>query len=638
MTNLLRNFFYLLSFFAFTINAQTIPDSLAVRLQSVDVFASQYKLFSDLGRTIHVVDRKTIQQLPVQNIDELLESIPGVDIRNRGVGGTQSDISIRGGSFDQVLILLNGVNLTDPQTGHYNLNIPVVLSDVVRVEVLQGSSIYGSNAFSGAINIITESNNPTNVSAQLSAGSYSTYLQNITAGYTKNSFSTLASATHKSSQGYMQNTDYDILNVFSQTNLSTKSLGKFDLQLGYQTKAYGANSFYSFAYPNQFDYNKTLFGSINWNYSVNRLLLNAQTYYRQHYDRFELFRNMDAAPAWYTTHNYHLTDVSGAKFNSTLLTEIGKFSLGFDMRNEHISSNALGNILDQLLENKYDILHPFTKTDNRLLSTAALNYSKGFNSFYLSVGLSETYTEKYGLSTAGGLDLTYFINDNSHINFSANSAQRLPTFTDLYLQNSIQQADANLKPEKAKTFEITYNTKFKQFKVNISTFYRIGIDVIDWVKLPDSPKWQSKNLAEINAMGSDVLLQYDFKNSFINSIKLNYSYLNIDKKATNFDSKYALDYLKHKFVFTLQHRFFSKISTLWKIGYFDRAGNYADFASGSLLEYKPYTMLDTRIIWESKHVDLFMDINNILNASYADFGGLSQPGTNFTVGLRYKLK
>ena len=621
------------------VSAQSIPDSLAVPLQSIDVVASQYKFFSDLGRSILVIDRKTIQQLPVHNIDELLESIPGVDIRNRGVGGTQSDISIRGGSFDQVLVLLNGVNLTDPQTGHYNLNIPVELSDVVRIEILQGSSIYGTNAFSGAINIVTESNNPSNVSAQLSAGSFDSFLQNVSTTYNNmKNFRTLASVTHKSSNGYIPNTDYDIFNVFSQTNLSTRNLGKFDLQLGYQTKAYGANSFYSFAYPNQFDYNKTLFGSINWSYSINQLLLNAQTYYRQHYDRYELFRNMENVPTWYTTHNYHLSDVVGAKINSTLMTEIGKFTLGIDLRNEHISSNALGNVLTELAENKYDKSHPFTKNDNRFISSASLNYSKNFDSFYLSLGVSETYNAKYGFSTAGGIDMTYLLNEHSRLILSANSAQRLPTFTDLYLQNSIQKADLNLKPEQSKTFELAYNAKFKQITVNVSTYYRIGTNIIDWVKLPDSPKWQSKNLADINAAGADIDVQYNFANTFLTYMQLDYSYLNIDKKATDFDSKYALDYLKHKLEFTLQHKIYRNLSALWKVGYFDRAGNYSDFVSNTLMEYKPYTMLDTRILCASKHFDLYGDINNILNASYADFGGISQPGRNFTIGLKYKLK
>lgn len=633
-----RFFLFLLFFLTTNIAAQSISDSLAVRLQSIDVIASQYKLFSDLGRTIHVIDRKTIEQLPVQNIDELLESIPGVDIRNRGVGGTQSDISIRGGSFDQVLILLNGVNLTDPQTGHYNLNIPVELSDVVRVEVLQGSSIYGANAFSGAINIITENNNLSNISTQLSAGSFNSYLQNITANYNQNNFRTLASVTHKSSEGYITNTDYDILNVFSHTNLSSASLGKFDLQLGYQTKAYGANAFYSFDYPHQFDYNKALFGSFNWNYSKNNLIINAQSYYRQHYDRFELFRNMDKAPTWYTTHNYHLTDVIGGKLNSNIITDLGKFTLGIDIRNEHISSNALGIILPEVVQNTYDKSHPFTKSDNRLLSSGTLNYSKYFELLYFSIGLSETYSEKYGFSTTGGIDLTYLINDYSRFNFSANSAQRLPTFTDLYLQNSIQKADVNLKPEQSKSFELSYTSKFNQFKVNASAYYRIGTNVIDWVKLPDSPKWQSKNLADINALGSDINIQYNFRNSFIRTIKLDYSYLNIDKKATDFDSKYALDYLKHKFAVAIQHNIFGNISAMWKVGYFDRAGNYSDFATKTIMEYKPYTMLDTRILWASKHFDLFGDINNLLNVSYADFGGMNQPARNFTIGFKYKFK
>ena len=630
--------FSLILFFYSSISAQSIPDSLAVRLQSIDVVASHYKLFSELGRTIHVIDRKTIEQLPVQNIDELLESIPGVDIRNRGVGGTQSDISIRGGSFDQVLILLNGVNLTDPQTGHYNLNIPVELSDVVRVEVLQGSTVYGANAFSGAINIITDNNNPSNVSTQLSAGSFNSYLQNITANYNQTNLRTLASVTHKSSQGYIPNTDYDILNVFTQTNLSTKAVGKFDLQLGYQTKAYGANAFYSFDYPHQFDYNKALFGSLNWNYSKNNLTISAQSYYRQHYDRFELFRNMDQAPTWYTTHNYHLTDVIGGKLNSTILTYLGKFTLALDIRNEHILSNALGNTLPEVVENIYDKSHPFTKNDNRLLNSGTLNYSKYFKLFYFSIGLSETYSEKYGFSTTGGIDLTYLIHDNSRLNFSANSAQRLPTFTDLYLQNSIQKADVNLKPEQSKSFEIAYTSKFNQFNVYASVYYRRGTHVIDWVKLSDSPKWQSKNLADINALGSDLDLQYDFRNSFIKTIQFDYSYLNIDKKATNFDSKYALDYLKHKFAFTIHHHILRNISAMWKVGYFDRAGNYSDFATKTLMEYKLYTMLDTRILWASKHFDLFGDMNNILGVSYADFGGIGQPGRNFRIGLKYKLK
>ena len=192
-------------------------------------------------------------------------------------------------------------------------------------------------------------------------------------------------------------------------------------------------------------------------------------------------------------------------------------------------------------------------------------------------------------------------------------------------------------PEKAKTFELVYNLELKQFKINLSTYYRIGSNVIDWVKLPDSPKWQSKNLADINALGSDIDLQYDFRNSFIRLIKLDYSYLTINKKATTFDSKYALDYLKHKLILTLQHKIIGNLSALWKAGYYERSGNYSDFVSNSLIDYKPYTMLDMRILWSTEHFNLYIDANNLLSANYADFGGISQPGRNFRLGITYEL-
>lgn len=638
INQLLKKSLNLLVFVSIYIQSQTLSDSAIVRLPSVDIVANQYKLFSELGRPVRILDSKIIQQLPIRNIDELLELIPGIDIRNRGVGGTQSDISIRGGSFDQVLILLNGVNITDAQTGHYNLNIPVELTDIVRVEVLQGSSFYGTNAFSGAINIVTENHNPTNFSANLSAGSFKSYIQNITTNYTKSGFRTFVSATHKSSAGYISNTDYDIFNLFTQTNLTTQRFGKFDLQLAYQSKSYGANGFYSFTYPNQFDYNKTHFGSLNWNYSVNNLNFNAQTYYRQHYDRFELFRNMDAAPAWYTTHNYHLTDILGIKFHSTILSDLGKFTLGFDFRNEHIFSTALGVVLTKVVQNKFDSPNPFTKSDSRLISTGFLTYSKSLNKFYLTIGLSESYTPNYGFFSAVGLDLTYFINDISRLNLSVNTAHRLPTFTDLYLQNSIQQADANLRPENSFTYEFAYMAKLKNINFNISTFYRIGNNVIDWVKLPDSPKWQSKNMADINAMGVDFDFQYNFFNSPIKSLKVDYSFLNINKQATNFDSKYALDYLKNRLALTVQQSLFFNISVLWKISYFDRDGNYSDFVSNNLLEYLPYTMFDTRFLLTNKHIEYYADINNLLNVSYADFGGISQPSRIFLFGIKYRFK
>ena len=148
---------------------ETNFDSVSIRLSEVDVKAEQLKLYSEMGRILTVIDRKEIDALAVSSLDALLENIPGIDIRQRGTNGTQADISMRGGTFDQVLVLLNGVNITDPQTGHYNLDIPVELSDIVKVEILHGSSarLLGPTAFSGAINIVTDKAERSSLQANL---------------------------------------------------------------------------------------------------------------------------------------------------------------------------------------------------------------------------------------------------------------------------------------------------------------------------------------------------------------------------------------------------------------------------------------------------------------------------------------
>lgn len=620
--------------------SQKNADTLQVNLRAVDVNAAQSQLKGGSGRLLTVIDKVAIDKMPVQSIDDLLETISGVDIRQRGVGGTQSDVSIRGGSFDQVLILLNGVNITDPQTGHYNLDIPVELSDISRIELLQGSAarLYGPNAFSGAINIITNAKGENSASVQLTAGSYGTFTQNISGRLGSNKVATFLSFSNKSSDGYMSNSDYKIRNVFSQTTLTTDKVGKFDLQLAYQQKSYGANAYYSFAYPNQFDHTQTFLAALSWNYSTNAFSLAAQAYARKHYDRFELFRDsIRVKPAWYTAHNYHVTDVTGAKFALTHLGSFAKTTLGVDVRNEHIFSNALGVVLPLPKENRFSPANSFTKSDNRLLTTAFADISKNIQRFNVALGASTTYNNRYDWLWFGGGDVSYNVSDNLRLYASANTAVRLPTFTDLYLQNSIQKADPDLLPEKSTSFE--FGTKFDKsnLKLNGSAFYRIGRNVIDWVKFPASTKWESKNLADVNAFGTDVSADYFFKTGFVKKLSLAYSYLTLDKHAVTFDSKYALDYLRHKAVLTLNHTVVNKLSAQWKLSYNDRAGDFVDFSSSQKTSYQPFTMIDIRLMWTDRYYEVFADGNNLLDANYADYGGLAQPGINFNVGVRVKL-
>jgi len=593
-----------------------------------------------MGRILTIIDKTEISRSAVQSIDQLLDYVAGVDIRQRGTNTTQADISVRGGSFDQVLVLLNGVNITDPQTGHFNMDIPMNLSDVSRVEILQGSSarVLGPNAFSGAINIVTESNEKHALNAELTGGSFNTFGESVSGSLGNDKLHTFASVSHKNSAGYMTNTDFDLSSAFVQSVLKTRNAGKFDLQLAGQMKDFGENGFYSLKYPNQREANKEFFTALDWSLSKGNFSYNAQASWKRHYDRYELNHGAVAG------YKYHLTDVTGGKLSGSYKSLIGKTTVGLNVRNEHIFSNSLGLAMSSpdSVVNPFESNFYFKKSYNRTVYSGMIDHSVSVGKWYFSAGIATSYSEDFKSTTYGGFDIAYTITDDVKVYASANSASRLPTFTDLFFSNPAQQGNPALKPEQSKTIEFGTKINQKAWSLNADVFYRKGENVIDWVKLnSSSAKYEAMNLSSVNALGADFTFDYRFTNLFVKRAAFSYSYLNLDKAAVGFDSKYALDYLKHKVTLTVDHSIFKKLSASWGLGYFDRSGNYdantVIGAAAKLINYSPYTNLDCRLLWNDKHFDVFGDVNNILNIKYADYGGLTQPGINFNVGVRLKL-
>lgn len=635
----MKQVFILFSIFFLTLqsmHSQEKTDSVAVNLSELQVNANRNKLYSEMGRVLTTVDKAEIARTPVQSIDQLLDYVTGLDIRQRGTNGTQADISVHGGSFDQVLVLLNGVNITDPQTGHFNLDIPLNLSDVSRVEILEGSSarVLGPNAFSGAINIVTENKEKHALNAEVVAGSFNYFAQSVSGSLGSDRFHTFVSVSHKSSGGYIANTDFDLSSAYLQSVFNTKNAGKFDLQLAAQLKAFGASGFYSLAFPNQFENSKTFLTALNWTMDKGKFEYNAQAYWRQHHDRFEL--NFNKPAGW----NYHLTDVTGGKASAAYLSKLGKTTLGVDIHNEHIFSNVLGTRIDSMPA-PMETNGFFTHEANRLLTTGYVDQTFNLKRWYFSLGVASTYTSSFGLNTYGGFDMAYSLSENVRIFADVNSAVRLPTFTDLYYIGPQHTANPDLQPEHSQTLEVGTKILQPNWKLDVAGYYRMGQNVIDWVKLTPTANWISKNLTNVNALGSDITFEYYFHQSVLRKVGLNYSYLQLDKSASNYISKYALDYLKHKVVLSVDHSIWKNLSASWKVSYFDRSGNYdanTVHAAPSIIQnFTPYFMLDGRLLWSQKHFNLFADVNNILNTIYADYGGLTQPGTNINVGIRLKL-
>ncbi|MCP4727946.1 MAG: TonB-dependent receptor, partial [bacterium] len=145
-------------------------------MDTLKVTATRVDPKFSITRTVSKLTEQDIEWNAVQSVPDLLDRALGVSINSRGIPGVQADISLRGAGFEQVLILLNGMRINDPQTGHHNMNLPISLADVKNIEVLRGqsSALYGPDAFGGVVNIITKNSITKQFDLRLKAGSFGT--------------------------------------------------------------------------------------------------------------------------------------------------------------------------------------------------------------------------------------------------------------------------------------------------------------------------------------------------------------------------------------------------------------------------------------------------------------------------------
>lgn len=624
---------------ACSVNAQNYTDSMSVDLQTVDVVKNVSGLASESLRIVTTLSRADIAALPVRNINELLDYIPGIDVRSRGVNGVQADISMRGGTFDQVVILLNGINITDPQTGHQNLDLPVDVSMIDRIEVLQGTALntYGLSAFSGAVNIITGEEPENLIKAGLISGEHGLFSPYVTVARHLKKLSLYGSLNHNQSSGYINNTDYNYTNAFLQMRYADTSIGAINAQIGLQTKDFGANAFYSAKYPNQYEIDKVLLSSVQWQKQFGRLQADASGYMRLHYDEFHLFRKMENAPAWYTGHNHHVTEVGGATMKLSYLTSLGKTTVGAELRDDNIKSTVLGDSLD----NPVDV--PFVSADsvqfiygkNRLNVNYFAEQTFRFGAMTASIGASGNYNSLFGSSMCWGVNAGYALSEQNRIFANVNKALRLPTFTDMYYKSATQLANPDLQPEESMTFEVGNKGQYAQFSYRASTYYRIGSQIIDWAKKAEDAVWKSMNIDDVSAFGIEASARYTFQH-VLRHLDVSYAYCHLDKKSGELVSKYALDYLTHSLSCGLEHSIYKNLGGSWQVTAHNRCGSYFD-VDGNQQEYDPFVIVDGQIFWQNHSMKLYVEASNLFDKTYYDYGGIEQPGRWVKMGIQVRL-
>lgn len=575
----------------------------------IETIEIQGKLFSTpykgANQNITVITREEILNSPAKSIDEILQQVTGMDIRRRGANGVQSDIGFRGSSFEQVLLLLNGIRMNDSQTGHNSMNLPVDLDDVERIEVIKGPAArrFGQNAYAGVINIVTKINPGKRIKVNVEGGDYETYELGFNAQLGNEKFSNSLQANSSGSQGYMYNTDYEIRNIFYQSKLNIKD-GNIRLQAGFSEKKFGANGFYaSKAATEQYEEVQASVISLAHQQTLGKLKLNSNVYWRRGQDMYlfnrqkpEIYRNM------------HIGNNVGGEVNSSYEWGLGTTGIGVELRKEFLASNNLGERNRFVSQVFFE--HHFSLLDKKLNISPGIswaNYSNEGNFFY------------------PGLDIGYSFNQNNKVYGNVARVHRIPTFTDLYYTSKTEQGNPNLLPENAVYAEIGYQFQTKNILAKLSGFLRDTNNAIDWTKKkPEDPVWYAQNIGETTIKG----IEAEFSHRMNNWLKYTVGYTYLDNrlnKPADFSARYLLDNLKHQLIAKLETRFLKNFINEVVYRYNERLNN------GS------YNLVDDKLSFVKKDFSVYLLVNNITNTSYTETFGVEMPQRWFHIGLSYNF-
>ena len=620
------------------------------KLDEVVVTGSRAPLTqAEAAKIVSVITRDDIQRAAAESVNDLLKTVTGVDVRQRGGFGVQTDISIGGGTYDQVAILLNGVNISNPQTGHLSADFPVSLDDIVRIEIIEGaaSRVYGASAFNGAINIVTSAGEGSGGSATVEGGSYGSFGVAARGNVSGGGFANSLSAGYKQSDGGTDNSYFRKSQAFYQGSYN----GGLALswQLGMSTMRYGANTFYSAAYPNQYESNARLFAAVKADATT--VLAGGKTvhivptvYWNRSYDHFQLIRGMA------TGENFHRTDVYGLSVNAYTDWCLGRTAFGADVRQEGILSTNLGRPLE---ESEYVAVmghddKNYTKREQRTDVSYFIEHNFLLRDFTASLGVVANMNTAYNSSFRlyPGIDLSYRPAKAWKMTASWNMAFRMPTFTDLFYKSPTQEGNKDLKPEKTQSLRIGAQYRAKGVDARLSGFYDWGTDMIDWVMYSATDIYHSANF-KLNNRGYevnvDLLPREIWAHNAVSRLRLGYAYIDQARKddVAFYKSNYAMEYLRHKFVAGIDHRIVGDLTASWAFRWQQRMGSYIIYennkSTGVARPYAPFGLLDVKLLWTKPRYELSLAMNNLTSYRYYDLGNVLQPGFWLMAGAKIKL-
>jgi iron complex outermembrane recepter protein len=548
----------------------------------------------EIDRAVRVLPARQ-NRLLLTSLSDLLCLDPSVDFRGRAPNGVQADVSIRGGAFGETLVLLDGQRLNDAQSAHHNLDIPVPLDTVERIEVLRGSgsTMYGSDAAGGVINIVTAPPEGREIRLRTAVGNFGTNQQQGSLAGTLGQVSEQLAFSRDFSTGFMPDRDYRNLQLSSTTHGRT-ALGAGSLTLAYMDHPFGADQFYG--NYNSWEDTKTWFAGAQQAFGERTT---ASFAYRRHSDLFVLYRDR---PEVFTNHH---SDESwqAAIRRSEELSPAAHFFYGVEGLHESVVSTNLGD-----------------HARSRAAAYAALDL-RALRRFSLTISAREeayrSFSATLSPTVAGGAWLTRTVK----LRASASRAFRVPGYTDLYYHDPGNLGSPNLRPERAWTYESGVDwAPSSRVRAELTVFHRRERDGIDYYRGGPADIWRALNIQNLNFTGVEAGVRargFDFRYTGLRGTQ--------DTIAAGL-TKYTFNYPTHSGVASWSGMLAGGIVARTRIGVLDRQAR------------DPYALWDVSAARSRGRVRPFLQLSNLTSTRYEEIPGVMMPGRSILGGFELVIR
>lgn len=590
----------------------------AIQVGEVVVTATKIEeAIEETTSDVIVIRSEEIKKMNTQFVSDVLKGVSELNIVQNGGAGKQAAVVLRGGNTEHALVMIDGVKVKSTTTGTFDFS-GLNVDDIERIEIVKGpqSTIYGSEAMAGVINIITKQGKGTpKISASFETGSYGTYKPSATVSGGYKGLGYRLTATYFNTDGISvakkgtEKDGYKNASVSGKLNFSPTDKSEIEVSGKYyydrsDLDAFGSDDLNYVQHGNHYMLSGkgTLYLFDIWEQVLSISTVADSLKYR---DPDTAYNNADI--------------ITGMKTvdwqNNFYASEAYTFTFGAEYREEAGENKG---VFDETVNNKALYLN---------------NKAKLFNDdLVINAGLRIDDHETFGEETTCRIGAVYNIKPSSlTVRASYGTGFRAPTLNELFYNDPWgSSGNLNLKPEKSSSWEIGIEKEIVKDRAMVSVTYfdQKYDDLIDWVETPPG-SWQysPQNISKAEVKGFEAGASMKVTEDV--TVKSSYTYLDTEDKETGERLRrrpkdkvnISIEYSSEPVTLFAEYTFAGKV--------------YDSPSEGHLGSYSLVNLSGSYKL--RKDISLFARVDNLFDEDYETAGGYNTPGLSAYAGVKFEM-